>query len=1557
MTQSTVPYYTHNQPISSGYHAPVRAEMLVPSTVPYYSHNQPISSGYQPPVRAESLLGLPQSIQNLPSATCFSKIPSKCAGFHSHENSVIKPYIEYLRGRYQRSHFPTYLKYPSPSISEFINLLIVHKKNKENNTEKRAVMKYKIHGNTDKIKGKREPIAMTKIGKIDRLPCFVLIEGDPGVGKTTLVWELCKSWAKGELLQIWDIVLLVQLRDTDMREADSIETMIDPYGDYPEFCHFVKQTLGERLLLIFDGFDELSERQREKSSIFMRLLKGSMLNKSSIFVTSRPSATSLLPKQFYDNLHQHIEIVGFEEKDIKRYIDCKFKDSKEPCILDDFNEYISSHDFVFTLMYVPLHCALVTDLYEQYWRKGEKQFAPKTLTQLYTCFICSLLERHLEDVPQYSEEKYKIHEISDLPPDIYEQLMKLSALAARGIKNKEFVFENVNCETLGLLQKVSEDNRCSRNTVTSYSFLHLTLQEYLAALHWSSCGEEVSSLFEQTGALPIKQYFKKKVAPDIHWPALHFYAGLTGIVRTPLEEIIRTNQSTEYNYLYLLFECQCSELVSSVFKEGEIESTVQSHMEAYVTGHCIARSCVSTRWKMKLKKSGFVVNLVHGIEHAKVNGKGGCICTLNVSSGTSDCDIIRFMYFLGQVKEYIENLNLCYKTDLKTYVKGYKLHQFSLEDFVYKRFCTTKKVNPFKPFLEDLGCFKTLKRVKLYFEERISREQLEYLDKFSTTVCMQTEERSSNDDDSFSVWSADSDSCIFGRIVRKESNSSDWSYNLYAPFEWKEHFTQFFFGSIQKMDEINIGMSIFTDQHEWLLGPSDKSFMKFWLPHKHSTADNRVVFCNLNNFRLSFSSDSVVFLIYLFKNGVKLDFLSVYYENELIQTVVQLARDYNPGMIMRSVYLDLTLCVHDDVKTFCNKSYEVVKKSGTDVEKHVIDIAEDVIPTISQQCVLLKSSLMSFSINASKNNLTISGAEALCTVLSSSLSLMKLSLVNMFLNSDEAMLISDGLGNNKTLETVKFEYLTGECSVLLSGLENHMTIKNLTILRCGQIREVVRSLLSVSQSLMKLSSAIHLNSNGAISISKGLKNNQVLETVEFEYLKGDCSVLLSGLENHIPIKNLRIHVQSCSQIGEGAKSLCTLLTQSRSLMKLSLDNIHLNSDEAMLISNGLGNNQVLETVEFKYLSGECSVLLSGLKNHMTIKNLTIVLCGQIGEGARSLLSSSQSLMKLSLKSFHLNSDEAMLISNGLGNNQTLETVELEYPKGEYGVLLSGLENHKTIKNLTIHVDERGQIGEGARSLCTLLTCSQSLMKLSLVSIRLNSDEALLISNGLRNNQTLETVELEYLYGEYSVLLSGLKNHMTIKNLKITGDGQIGLRARSLLYNSQSLMKLSLVHMRLNSDEAMLISNGLRNNQTLETVCFEFVEGDPNTLFKGLSHHKTLSRIIVMHISRTVKYLLDVMNTAKLLSHVILNNCHLTSTELQDILSGAAANNLKEIAICDGQYDSIIYETKEFFQDLVTSRNIKITLGCYYRDVVPVRDHFSSLSCADRVVIKDTYECK
>ena len=93
----------------------------------------------------------------------------------------------------------------------------------------------------------------------------------------------------------------------------------------------------------------------------------------------------------------------------------------------------------------------------------------------------------------------------------------------------------------------------------------------------------------------------------------------------------------------------------------------------------------------------------------------------------------------------------------------------------------------------------------------------------------------------------------------------------------------------------------------------------------------------------------------------------------------------------------------------------------------------------------------------------------------------------------------------------------------------------------------------------------------------------------------------------------------------------------------------------------------------------------------------------------------------------------------------------------------------------------------------------------------------------------------------------------------------------------------------------------------------------------------------------------------MLSHVILYDCNLTSTEFQDIISGAADNNLKEIGICDGPLfeNSFLHETEEFIQEVVTNGNIKITLGCWYDR----EKYFPSLSCADRVVIMDPSNCE
>ena len=549
---------------------------------------------------------------------------------------------------------------------EFIHLNLVSNAAQEEEEEevKSQCLLLQLHGDVAAIKKKRRTMEMEDIGisEDQSVAQHILVEGSPGIGKTMFSWELCRQWAEGKMLQDRDIVLMLQLRSKSVREAKSLSDLFHHSNDSikQEVLEHVTSVDGRGVLLVLEGYDELTEDQRTEGSILNKLLIGDYLPKATIMVTSRPLASDSLCPEFRESVDQHIEVLGFNDEDIKSYVEKACQ--KQPQILPDLLSYIASNPFVSSVMYIPLQCVILTALYIEKWKKKKGGiYAPTTLTQLYTDLLLSSLIRYISDHPVYSKCKTAaIRQLSDLPSEVQEQVWKLSQLAAEGLEKGQFIFDSIPCDDMGLMQSAEEELVIGRSV--SYCFLHLTLQEYLAALHWSGMGsEDMVRLVSETSLFPLDILVRDGItkAAGYHWPALYFLSGLTKLTSVPVEllktclaaadnglnkeytkEVLKENPfllpaysasyGARYNpyFFQLLFESQSCDLVTDQLFVGKTSEPLMTNpLECFVTAWCVANSSPTSRWSLRFEDLSMLANFVDHFE------RFGC-CSMKLKHGT-----------------------------------------------------------------------------------------------------------------------------------------------------------------------------------------------------------------------------------------------------------------------------------------------------------------------------------------------------------------------------------------------------------------------------------------------------------------------------------------------------------------------------------------------------------------------------------------------------------------------------------------------------------------------------------------------------------------------------------------------------------------------------------------------------------------------------------------------------------------------------------------------------------------------------------------------------------
>ena len=337
---------------------------------------------------------------------------------------------------------------------------------------------------------------------LSQRPRTILVVGRPGIGKTMLTKKLLYQWKK-QKSDFWHDKIVMVIRFPEFNKAEgrtSLREMLQRHGygfnmsliDCNHIHEFIS-FMPNKAVFIFDGLDELkvdgealAEEFLVKSPsevthvlhIYRQLLKGKLLLPGiTVLTTSRPTAEHIYQKLEFDRV---VEVMGFHEEQIKDYVEkfChsdKQKSSQIWGLIQQSPERLG-------LCYIPVNSYIVClTLKESIEAEGEKNL-PKTITGLYKRTINILLFRHHREYKNKSIPKNYI--TGRLPEQLQNDLNELKEIARNGmIENKlifqfddddEFVAKLLDCGLFNKLEDKRQNNFC---------FLHLTIQEFLAALH------------------------------------------------------------------------------------------------------------------------------------------------------------------------------------------------------------------------------------------------------------------------------------------------------------------------------------------------------------------------------------------------------------------------------------------------------------------------------------------------------------------------------------------------------------------------------------------------------------------------------------------------------------------------------------------------------------------------------------------------------------------------------------------------------------------------------------------------------------------------------------------------------------------------------------------------------------------------------------------------------------------------------------------------------------------------------------------------------------------
>uniref|UniRef100_A0A672FKN9 NACHT domain-containing protein n=1 Tax=Salarias fasciatus TaxID=181472 RepID=A0A672FKN9_SALFA len=358
----------------------------------------------------------------------------------------------------------------------------------------------------------------------------VVTSGVAGSGKTFSVHKFTLDWAEGLENQDVGVLVVLSFRELNLlgERPYSLLSLLAVF--HPTLQKLTAEELAVcKLLFIFDGLDEsrLSldfsrsrrlldvSQQSSVSELLTNLIRGDLLPSARVWITSRPAVAHQIPPTCVDRL---TELRGFTDAQKEEYFRRRLSDEE---LSSRIISHIQTSRSLHIMCGIPVFCWITATVLEHMLSSEQRGELPQTLTDMYSHFV--LVQTHRKKLKYHEGPKTGPQELTEADREL---LLKLGRMALEHLDKGNILFYQEDLEQCGL--DVTEASLYSgictqifrRESVifqkAVYSFVHLSVQEFLAAVSMFHCftsrkTDVLETFFGEDHAFTSLDVFLKKV--------------------------------------------------------------------------------------------------------------------------------------------------------------------------------------------------------------------------------------------------------------------------------------------------------------------------------------------------------------------------------------------------------------------------------------------------------------------------------------------------------------------------------------------------------------------------------------------------------------------------------------------------------------------------------------------------------------------------------------------------------------------------------------------------------------------------------------------------------------------------------------------------------------------------------------------------------------------------------------------------------------------------------------------------------------------------------------